>query len=635
MREVFYNDYLDKVHGGWIGKCIGGAVGAYMENNRDLLNFTVDNIFPGEVPFNDDLDLQLLWLDVLERKGSKINSRDLADAWVKSVWYAPNEYGYFNKNYRLGVEPPTSGVFNNSFFRDSMGCPIRSEIWGFICPGTPAAAIDYVTKDGTLDHGMNAVYAEQFFAVMEAEAFFEHDLFALLEKGLAYVPADTELHACIRFVIRQYRSGSSWVQTRQEMLKQFGSPDASHSVQNIGLTVLALLFGNGDFGETMLIAVNSGYDTDCTAATAGAILGQMTGANAFPDDWLNKIGEDFVIGINLTRPSLSIRNLAIDTCRAGLSLQRDGLLDVRIVRIPEDVHPSLPPRPADPELEIEVVYEDKPAIGINETVKVKAVVHNRTDHAQTGSFMVKLPRHLQSDLAHAELRIQPHSSQEVPMRFRVAEDCRQLAQKNIVALQWTGNDGKKAEKSFGIIGAARLKAIGPFWDTFDSKAHKESPYKNGRPQGKFHYNNFVNLQKAYIDESFRQLDDYEAVWINAHEDKLPLNELFRHKGQSCVYLVHDLVSPEDREMKIIIGNNDGYKIWLDGKLIAEDSEHTMWTPFNAEVAAKFNKGVNRLVFKVVRTDSNFEFSYGFCGDSAGFEAAPVHWFVDLASKIAD
>jgi len=34
---------------------------------------------------------------------------------------------------------------------------------------------------------------------------------------------------------------------------------------------LALLLGKGDFLETMFTALNCGFDSDCTAATAGAV----------------------------------------------------------------------------------------------------------------------------------------------------------------------------------------------------------------------------------------------------------------------------------------------------------------------------------------------------------------------------
>ena len=176
MYQISYEKFLDKVHGGWYGKCLGGAAGAPVEGVKKLIpvnDFT--EIFNPDLP-NDDLDLQLLWLDVLEEKGPLINSCDLADAWVKKCWYPFSEYGYFLKNYMRGIKPPYSGILNNSFFMEGMGCPIRSEIWGMISAGNPCLAAEYAYMDATLDHGGNSVYAEQFLAAIESLAFFETDI---------------------------------------------------------------------------------------------------------------------------------------------------------------------------------------------------------------------------------------------------------------------------------------------------------------------------------------------------------------------------------------------------------------------------------------------------------------------------
>ena len=181
MRQIEYSKFLDKVHGCWYGKCLGGAAGAPVEGIKKLIDINdFTDIYNPDLP-NDDLDLQLLWLDVLENKGTIINSCDLADAWVEKCWYPFSEYGYFLKNYMRGIKPPYSGIVNNSFFKEGMGCPIRSEIWGIISVGNPELAAQYAYLDATLDHADNSVWAEQFLAAAEAEAFFENDVKKLIE----------------------------------------------------------------------------------------------------------------------------------------------------------------------------------------------------------------------------------------------------------------------------------------------------------------------------------------------------------------------------------------------------------------------------------------------------------------------
>ena len=64
--QISYDDYLDKILGGWIGKSIGGTVGARFEGNKNWIEIDPETMFPEKLPPNDDLDLQVLWLKVLE-----------------------------------------------------------------------------------------------------------------------------------------------------------------------------------------------------------------------------------------------------------------------------------------------------------------------------------------------------------------------------------------------------------------------------------------------------------------------------------------------------------------------------------------------------------------------------------------
>ena len=59
---------------------------------------------------------------------------------------------------------------------------------------------------------------------------------------------------------------------------------------NIGMLLIGLLYGEGDFAKTICIAVNCGEDTDCTAATAGSIFGIIHEAKAIPEKWIKPIG---------------------------------------------------------------------------------------------------------------------------------------------------------------------------------------------------------------------------------------------------------------------------------------------------------------------------------------------------------
>ena len=96
-------EIMDKIHGCWIGKNMGGTMGGPFEGTRDLLDipgFTTDKGHP--LP-NDDLDLQLVWLRALEMLGAmRLTANDLADYWLSYISPHWNEYGVGKSNLLMG-----------------------------------------------------------------------------------------------------------------------------------------------------------------------------------------------------------------------------------------------------------------------------------------------------------------------------------------------------------------------------------------------------------------------------------------------------------------------------------------------------------------------------------------------------
>lgn len=318
MYKISYNQFVDKIHGCWYGKCLGGAAGAPVEGIKKVIevgDFT--EIFNPDLP-NDDLDLQLLWIDVLKEKGTIINSCDLADAWVEKCWYPFSEYGYFLKNYMRGIKPPYSGIINNSFFKEGMGCPIRSEIWGIISAGNPELASQYAYMDASLDHADNSVYAEQFLAVIESMAFVEKSMERLIEIGMSYIPEKSKLYKCFEMIIDMNKKGESWSSARREVLNKYSHPDFTNVVQNLGFVLIALLWGNYDMRDTINIALKCGYDTDCTCASAASVIGIINGYSGLGTEITDLIKDYFVCGVDVDLESDSIKDLAVSTAEIAM-----------------------------------------------------------------------------------------------------------------------------------------------------------------------------------------------------------------------------------------------------------------------------------------------------------------------------
>jgi ADP-ribosylglycohydrolase len=299
--------------GCWMGKNIGGTLGAPMEWRRQINNVTFYTQELGGEPLpNDDLDIQLAWLVALEERGIDLTAHDLAEYWLLYVTPHWCEYGTAKANLRAGLLPPLSGTYGNDY-KDSCGAFIRSEIWACITPGNPQAAARYAYEDAILDHGNGeGTYAEVFFAAMESAAFVESDIHTLIEIGLSYIPESCGVAGAVRFAIECYRAGIPWQEARDKMLESyrgsaFFGQDWAISAEdkekgffsggrgwdvpsNIGMLLIGLLYGGGDFAETLCTTVNCGEDTDCTAATVGSIFGIIHGIDGIPENWIAPIG---------------------------------------------------------------------------------------------------------------------------------------------------------------------------------------------------------------------------------------------------------------------------------------------------------------------------------------------------------
>ncbi len=330
MKKIGYEEFLDKVHGCWFGKCLGGAAGASNEGVKKIIpidDFT--EVCSPELP-NDDLDIQLLWLFVLEEKGADITSDDLAKAFVERCWYPFSEYGYFMKNYMRGVKPPYTGIINNGFYKNGMGCAIRSEIWAVIAAGNPDVAVKYAYIDGCIDHADEAVNAERFLAAIESQAFFKSDIRELISDGLKYAPEDSKLSKCIRFVLKSYEEGKEWIAVRRAVLAKFGHEDFTNVVQNLAFITIALLYGNCDMRSVLNIALKCGYDTDCTCASAASVVGILKGYSAL-GEVTKAVNGRFVCGINANRPSGEIFDLAKDVAEFAVGVTNE---EVEFVNAP-------------------------------------------------------------------------------------------------------------------------------------------------------------------------------------------------------------------------------------------------------------------------------------------------------------
>lgn len=321
VKKLNITEYRNKVSGCWFGKNIGGTLGAPVEGKREINDFEFyqQNLNGAPVP-NDDLDLQLIWLIAAEIKGIyQLSPRILGDFWMGNISCPSGEYAICRANIANGLYPPLSGSSHNDALKYSNGAWIRSEIWACIFPGCPDEAIKFAWMDACADHVGEGIYAEMFTVALESAAFVEKNIRVLIDIALSKIPDDCRVSRSVKLVIDCYEQGKDWEFARQKVVEDSTDLGWFQAPGNLGFMTIGLLYGEGDFGKTICRAVNCGDDSDCTAATAGAIMGIIGGEDKIPTMWKDPIGESIktiaVTENNLSGLPKTIQELTLRTER--------------------------------------------------------------------------------------------------------------------------------------------------------------------------------------------------------------------------------------------------------------------------------------------------------------------------------
>jgi ADP-ribosylglycohydrolase len=288
------------------------------EGCQHFLDLTFYQPVPESSVANDDLDLQLVWLEHVKEFGLTVDSQILGQAWLDHIDAHPDEYGIAIWNLKRGIKPPLSGMHNN-WFTSGMGAAIRSEIWASLFPGQPEVAGWYAFEDAQVDHAGDGIYAEIFLATMQSDLYVSGDLSRSIDKALTFLPDQIKLKQAILYVIDLYENDVTYEAARDQIKEKWGHHNFTDCVMNLCWMMLGLLYGEGDFDKSLLLAVNCGQDTDCTGATVGATLGILLGVHGIDARWLEPVGEQIVYGSYLrdVNPPASIVELvdSIDQLR--------------------------------------------------------------------------------------------------------------------------------------------------------------------------------------------------------------------------------------------------------------------------------------------------------------------------------
>jgi hypothetical protein len=362
----------DRIHGAILGEIFGNLNGLRHEMKYIAEPGNVQTYTPAlsqGARTDDDTDIEWIYHIYMEKEGQIL----LPPEVIVRLWRNHLNRGIWCSNHYvrnlmdLGLEPPTTGrIAINPWAYFNLWGQFGCESFGLMAPGLPETASKIGLHYTQVSIDGEPAQVTQFLDTMFALAYWESDLNKLLDEGLKGIDPRSEVNAIVADVRRWHgENPTDWRATRQLIRDKYtrfkgDMPDKNGAVLNIAAIVGALLYGNGDYAETMRLCFNFGWDADCTAATAGTLIGQIKGkrwfdAQGWPikDIYANTTRERMPTDETITGYADRVYRLAMRVLgdhRAKLEKRATG--DVWVIRAQRPVVVSKLPDPLDREDEL-------------------------------------------------------------------------------------------------------------------------------------------------------------------------------------------------------------------------------------------------------------------------------------------
>lgn len=344
--------YQEKVYASWLGQMIGNIYGLVHENKY------IDDPGPERFPYgydyqplpfadqlateylkkqkgafsDDDTDIEYMYLRQMEKHGIEPSYAQLAEAWkyhVRGWVWVANRAALRMMNY--GHYPPLTGSKQHNPHWFQIDPQLVNEVWAVTAPGMIRYACDKsrwsarITSDGV---GLEPTV---FYAAMYAAAFFERDIGQLIDLGIKALGPDSAFaYVAEEMKILYGKYPNDWKAARAELSRKYwvNCPAAYKSVYNAVLngacSVLALLYGKGDFQRTLDLCCAMGFDADNQAASMCGLLGIVHGLKGIPREllyplaeWTEPFNDRYINRSRYDLPDASIKDMAKRTALIG------------------------------------------------------------------------------------------------------------------------------------------------------------------------------------------------------------------------------------------------------------------------------------------------------------------------------
>jgi ADP-ribosyl-[dinitrogen reductase] hydrolase len=288
----------DKIMGGFIGLCVGDALGvpvefkprSYLKDNpvRDMIGFGTHYQPAGT--WSDDSSLTFCLAESL------CNGYDIYDIGDKFVqWYHKGYWTPDGKVFDIGIttqnaldklcyeiiRPDFAGM--NGTYSNGNGSLMRILPLAYLLKDSPfAEKVPIIAAVSSITH-------RHIRSIISCVIYIE---FACnLLKGLDL----KESYIKLQPLVKSYYKDEPELEQFKSILEQNIADLTESEIHSSGYVIHTLeaslwcMFNSDSYKESVLKAVNLGEDTDTTGAVTGGLAGLLYGMDAIPQSWINSL----------------------------------------------------------------------------------------------------------------------------------------------------------------------------------------------------------------------------------------------------------------------------------------------------------------------------------------------------------
>lgn len=245
---------------------------------------------------DDDITYLVLALMMMEQYGLDLTTDDVARSWINllpvGATFTAERDSYLklieksNMAYQFGG--PRSFDFdeiNDGEYNDWIGAQIRIDMYGWVLPGKPKLAAELAIRDAVLSHRYCAVDASAYIAALCALVPVSSSREEAVMSALELIDKESKAYEAVEVGIK-YKN-----QPASNLHEFYGEMSPVHSLNNLAVVVWAFLSFQDSFDEAIGETICSGWDTDCTGATVGGLIGLDKGSipPLWTDPWQGRV----------------------------------------------------------------------------------------------------------------------------------------------------------------------------------------------------------------------------------------------------------------------------------------------------------------------------------------------------------